>query len=289
MKFEVACPHSIEEALEYASRFEGSVAYLCGGTDLLIRLQKGDEKVGLVIDISQIPELAYVKLAEGRIKIGSATPFSRLAKNFSILQNANCLAQAASQVGSVQIRNRGTLGGNIASASPAGDSLPALLVLEAWLTLTRPEGRRRISFASFQSGHEVLKQKELITEIDFPAWSKEYLSDFHKLGSRTAVSIARLNMAWMFKVNSERNLIQEARLAVGALAKTPQRLQRIEQSLAHQIINQDLIQKTAEMLTETVDELIPGRYSQEYKRTAIKGFAYDMFESFLGKGYEQDE
>ncbi len=288
MGFEVACPHSIEEAFEYASRFEGPVAYLSGGTDLLVRLQKGEEKAGLVIDISQIPELAYVENDKDKIKIGSTTSFASLAKNGLILQHANCLAQAASQVGSVQIRNRGTIGGNIASASPAGDSLPALLVLEAWLTLNGPEGRRRVSFASIQSGQEELRQRELITEIDFPVSRNQYISGFHKLGSRKAVSIARLNMAWMLKINRENNLIQEARLAVGALGKTPLRLQRIEQALANQIINHDLLQKTAEMLTEIVDESIPGRPSQEYKRSAIKGLAFDMFEDFLVRWGEED-
>ena len=280
-KFKFACPQSIAEVKETLSRIQEEVVFISGGTDLVIQLNSGLIRPAWLIDLSQIPELNYIKEVEGRLKIGSATTFTQISESSLIAEKARCLGQAASQVGSTQIRNRATLGGNIAKASPAGDSLPALLALEAWVSILGPQGLRRVSFAQLQAENGTrLQAKELITEIDFPFEESQaegqIVSGFAKVGSRTAVTIARLNMAVRFEIDTRNGRIRGARWVVGALGRIPFRLEELELELHGKKVNQDLAWKIAVILTEAVDRAIPGRYSQEYKRQAIQGLGYDL-------------
>lgn len=276
-----ASPLTVSEGLELVSRIDEEVVYLNGGTDLVIQMQSGKQQPAWLIDLSQISELKFIKEDEGRIKIGSGTTFSQIGESSLIREKARCLSQAASQVGSTQIRNRATLGGNVANASPAGDSLPVLLALEAWVRIQGPQGSRRISFAEFQAENgSGLMEKELITEIDFPVWEPkekiQVISAFKKLGTRTAVSIARLNIAAWVEVDSDNETIHHSRWAVGALGRTPFRLEDLEQELQGKRIIPALAREIADRMTEVVDRAIPGRASQEYKRQAIHGLAYDL-------------
>ena len=280
-KLKFACPTSIAEVKATVYQIQEEVVFISGGTDLVIQLNNGQIRPAWLIDLSQIPELNYIKEVEGRLRIGSATTFTQISESSLIREKARCLGQAASQVGSTQIRNRATLGGNIAKASPAGDSLPALLALEAWVSILGPQGLRRVPFAQLQAENGAgLHAKELITEIDFPLCESQgeaqMVSGFAKVGSRSAVTIARLNMAVKFEIDSENGRIRGARWAVGTLGRTPFRLKELELELQGKIVDQDLAQEIADRLTEAVDRAIPGRYSQEYKRQAIQGLGYDL-------------
>lgn len=276
-------PETLNELLEGIAGYSGSIAFIAGGTDLIIDLRKGKKKPQLVVDLSQIPELSGVHEDKGRIHIGSATPFSLLAGHPLLLEKGLCLAQAAQKIGSEQIRNRGTLGGNIASASPAGDCLPVLLVLEAMITLLNPDSVLRLPLSQVLqgSGRTCLTLNELITKIDFPLLDGEYVSGFEKLGSRTAVTVARLNLAAVIKYDRENNFIKEARIAVGALGETAFRLPDLEKNLVGEI-NPLLLCRFEDMLTEAVDNAITGRDSHPYKREAIRGLAEDMFVNLFG-------
>ncbi len=281
-----ACPLTVSEGIETISRIDEEVVFLSGGTDLVIKLQSGEIEPAWLMDISLIPELKFIKEAGDRIMIGSGTTFSQLSESALVRQKARCLSQAASQVGSAQIRNRATIGGNIANASPAGDSLPALLVLEAWVSVIGPQGFRRVTFDQLQARDGYgLQKKELITEIDFPLWkpygNAQMISAFGKIGSRTAVSIARLNMAAMVEFDSKDQRILNSRWAVGALGLTPFRLETLERELQGKKVDQDLAEEIADHLTGVVDRAIPGRSSQGYKRQAIRGLAYDLLEDLF--------
>jgi len=282
------CPSTVTEGIETISGINEDVVFLSGGTDLVIRLENGQIQPAYLMDISLIPELKFIKEVDGRIKIGSGTTFTQIGENNLVREKARCLSQAASQVGSVQIRNRATLGGNIANASPAGDSLPVLLVLEAWVSLMGPKGFRRVPFAQLQAGEGMgLQAKELITEIDFSPWEPRgkahIVSAFGKLGSRTEVSIARLNMAAVVEFDAEEQRILDSRWAVGALGRIPFRLGELEREIKGKTVNQGLAEEVADHLTVVVDRAIPGRASQGYKRQAIRGLAYDLLEDLFPK------
>jgi carbon-monoxide dehydrogenase medium subunit len=277
---------SIAEVKDTLSRVQEDAVFISGGTDLIIQLNSGRIKPTWLVDLSQVAELNYIKEAEGRLRIGSTTTFTQISENDLIGWTARCLRQAVSQVGSAQIRNRATLGGNIAQASPAGDSLPALLALDAWVSILGPQGLRRISFAQLQTGKSIsLQAGELITEIDFPLWEAQpetqIVSGFAKVGSRTAVTIARLNMAAKLEIGTTDGRIRGARWVVGALGRTPFRLEKLELDLQGKIVDQDLAREITDHLSEAVDRAIPGRYSQEYKRQAIQGLGYDLLEDLF--------
>ncbi|MHB8077516.1 FAD binding domain-containing protein [Desulfosporosinus fructosivorans] len=276
-------PTTLNQLMEGVSDFNGSISFIAGGTDLVIDLRKGKKKPQLVVDLSQIPELSGVHEEDGRIHIGGATTFSLLARHPLILKKGLCLAQATRRIGSEQIRNRGTIGGNIASASPAGDCLPVLLVLEAMITIQDPISLRRLPLCQVLqgSGRTCLTSKEVITGIDFPLLDDEYVSGFEKIGSRTTVTVARLNMATVIKYDRENNFIKEARIALGALGETAFRLPDLEKNLLGEI-NPLLLRRFEDMLTEAVDNAITGRESHPYKREAIRGIAEDMFVNLFG-------
>lgn len=281
-ELQFACPQSIAEVREIISPIKDELAFISGGTDLVIQLNRRPCRPAWLIDLSQIPELNYIEEREGRLRIGSATTFAQISASRLVKERVRCLGQAAAQVGSAQIRNRATLGGNIAQASPAGDSLPALLALEAGLSILGPQGSRRVSFAEFQAGKgSGLQPKELITEIDFPLLESsretQITSGFAKVGSRSTVTIARLNMAVRLEFDSQSKEIKEVRWAVGALGKTPFRLGELELELQGKVINHNLVPLVGAGLSRAVDQAIPGRYSQEYKRKAIQGLVYDLF------------
>ena len=276
-----ASPLTVSEGLEMVSQIKEDVVFISGGTDLVIQLQSGKLQPAWIVDLSRIAELKYIKGEDGRITIGSGTTFSEISESGLLREKAQCLSQAASQVGSTQIRNRATLGGNIANASAAGDSLPALLALDAWVSILGPQGSRRVLFAEFQAGNGLgLKDKEWISGIDFPLWESQgktqIVSAFNKLGSRTAVTIARLNMAARVEVDPKNETILRSRWAVGALGRTPLRLEVLEQTLQGKRVRPELTREIADRLTEVVDLAIPGRASQEYKRQAIRGVVYDL-------------
>lgn len=282
--YDIFGPITLGNLMERVSSEKGSVAFLAGGTDLIIELKKGKMSPQLVVDLSQVQELNGVIVENGNLIIGGAVPFSQLVRDPLVCQKARCLAQAASKIGSVQIRNRGTLGGNIASASPAGDCLPVLLVLKAIIITLAPDGVRRIPINQvlIGRGRTCLRPKELITGIEIPLLEADYISGFEKIGSRTSVSIARLNMAAVINYDRKSKIIKEARIAVGALGETAFRLEKIEQKLLGQEINSSLLKGFEEMLMEAVDKAIPRRSSQPYKREAIRGLARDIFVNLFG-------
>jgi len=281
-------PLTVAEGLETISRMDEDVAFLSGGTDLIIKLQRGQLRPACLVDLSLIPELKFIKEVDGWVKIGSGTTFTQISESNLLREQASCLSQAAAQVGSAQIRNRATIGGNIANASPAGDSLPALLVLDAWINIAGPQGFRRVPFAQFQAEDgQGLQKKELITEIEFPIWKShgrtQITGAFGKIGSRTAVSIARLNMAAIVEYDAEEQRILNSRWSVGALGRIPFRLEELERGLQGKKVNSDFAEEVADHLTTVVDRAIPGRASQEYKRQAIRGLAYDLLEDLIPK------
>ncbi|KLU59804.1 nicotinate dehydrogenase FAD-subunit [Peptococcaceae bacterium CEB3] len=284
--FRLVCPSTLGEALAILADLHGEIIFLNGGTDLILQLKEGSRRADWLVDLSQLDELNYIQADRESIRIGGTTTFATTARSPLLWEEARCLAQAAAQVGSTQIRNRATLAGNIVTASAAGDSLPALLVLGAEVGILGPLGRRRVSLAQFLAEPgPALQRGEFIAEIELPRESGRgeswIVSAFGKVGSRSTVTIARLNMAVRLEAEAGDGRIQAAGVALGALGKTPFRTGQVERKLAGCQFSETLGRDLAEWLTAVVDEAIPGRYSQAYKREAIRGLAYDVWGELL--------
>jgi CO/xanthine dehydrogenase FAD-binding subunit len=274
-------PASVEELVSNLGIATDRSKILSGGTDLIIAMNKGKVVPDKVIDISGIEKLKGIKKENDIIKIGAATVFSEISCNEFIVKEAQCLAEASSTVGSTQIRNMATLGGNIANLSAAADAVPALIILNATMDIINSKGEiREISVEKYLEGSKesLLGHDECIMSIKLPVSSENAYSSFAKIGSRNTVTIARLNLALRFDYNAESMIIEKPAVALGAVGKTAFRATEIESVLEGQVFSDELIKLFADKLSKEVEKAIPGRYSLPYKRAAIKGAAYDVFD-----------
>ncbi len=221
---EVFTPGTIEEALAVLDRYRDRAKPIAGGTDLLIELDRA-EHTGLraLVDLTRIEGLDTIaELDGGRIGIGPLVTHNQCAVSEVIRAGALPLAQACWEVGSPQLRNRATVVGNLVTASPANDSISALAVLNAELTMESVDGRRTVSLAEFHTGvrKTVLEPNELVTGVTFDALGPDWKSVYVKLGLRKAqaISVVHLALALHVQPSAGRSTVTEARLALGSVA-----------------------------------------------------------------------
>ncbi len=216
-------PRSLDEALRML-RDEGPLLPLAGCTDLYVLLNFGTLPATRFLNLWNLDELRGIEQSSGTLLIGALTTYSEIIRSPDVQRHLPILAAAAREVGGVQIQNRGTLGGNIANGSPAGDTLPVLAVAEATVVLRSSSRERRVSFNEFYTGYRatVMRPNELIIAVEIPPIEGEQW--FRKVGTRAAQAISKLVMA---AVRSPR-----PRIALGSVAPTVVRLPRTEEALA---------------------------------------------------------
>jgi len=234
---------------------------IAGGTDILVRL-KDEFDWPFLIDISQIEELKGISKKSNLIQIGALITFTEIEKNESLKKYAEVLVQAAFIIGSPQIRNKGTIGGNIANASPAGDSLPPLYVLNAELELTSSSGTRRIPINEFFTGpgKSVLGNDEIISAINIPA-EEDLKGVFLRLGQRQSLAISKVSLALV--KNTKTN---EFRIALGSVAPTVVRAPKTEKLLSENSLNERLINEACETVCKETVPISDIRSEAEYRK-----------------------
>ncbi len=222
-RLELLQPRTVREALEML-RDEGPLVPLAGCTDVYVGLNFGTLPAKRFLDLWPLAELRRIGISEGALSIGALATYTEIMRSALVRRRLPILAAAAGEIGGVQIQNRGTLGGNVANGSPAGDSLPVLAVAEANLILASAGGDRRVSFNSFYTGYRqsVLRPDELITAVEIPR--VEGRQWFRKVGTRAAQAISKVVMA---AVRSDR-----PRVSLGSVAPTVVRLPETEAVLA---------------------------------------------------------
>ncbi len=234
----------------------------------------------LLVDLSGVDELHGVALGDGLVRVGAMCTFSQLQQDPVLLEHARCLADAAGTVGSVQIRNAATVGGNVANASPCGDSIPALLALEADAEVWDGRGGttlRPVAEIVTGPGRTSLAPDEVIAAFVLPMPPDGRRSAFAKVGSRTAVTVARLSVAVSVDVAADGQTFGEARVALGAVGETAFRDPLVEQTLAGRRATPATAMAFAEACAAAVCRSIPGRYSLGYKCRAAVGLADDVW------------
>lgn len=278
-------PDNLEGLIECLSNADENTGLVSGGTDFVIQLRQKKIYNGTIVDLSRIDGLKYIKEDGDKIRIGAGTTLTEVSENELIKKYLPALSEAAGQVGSTQIRNRGTIAGNIGNSSPCADTVPPLMAADATLKIVNGEGKiyeKTIDEAVFGSGRNNLKFDEAIIEIAFCRMSSEYISAFAKLGTRTAVTISKINAAVVLRYNRDENLIKEARVFLGALGPKAFRSEAAEEALISGNPSHELFKEFSEALTKQVDASIAGRSSQAYKRESIKGVAHDIFYKLFG-------
>jgi CO/xanthine dehydrogenase FAD-binding subunit len=222
-------PRSLDEALRRLGEAPDLLP-VAGCTDLMVADPLSRARMERVIDLTGVPELQGVREVPGGLEIGAATPFSVLRRSAALREAFPALAAAAAEIGGWQIQNRATLGGNVANASPAGDSLPVLLALGAVVVCAGPAGAREVPYDEFHTGYRktALARGEIIVRLRLPSPPAGAVQAFRKVGTREAQAISKVVVAMLARV--EGGQIAELRLAAGSVAPTPVRLRRAEEA-----------------------------------------------------------
>ena len=205
--FDYKIPNTIEEAIELLWEAEGKAKIIAGGTDLVIGLRNGDHTPQFIIDITRIEELRKIEEKNGTVSIGAAVTHSEIASSSLVKKYGKVLSDAASEIGSPQIRNLGTIGGNIVNASPAADTIPPLMVLNAMGRVVSREGEKEVPLSQlFKGPYETnLKPHELLVQITFQKLPPDMRSSFVRLARRDAMAIARMSVAIILQIGKRQN------------------------------------------------------------------------------------
>jgi CO/xanthine dehydrogenase FAD-binding subunit len=253
------------EAMKLLGQYGKKAVILAGGTDLVPRINTYGLKPGALIYVGKLG-LDYIKEEKGRMVIGAATPMAKIAGSKAVAKKAAALSEAALQAGTVAVRTAGTIGGNLANASPAADLATPLLVLDADLSLVSQKKKRMIALKDFFKGpgQTVLQPGEMIKEVSFPIPKGK--TAFVKLGRRKALTLSVVNAAVRLDVN--RKKCQEARIALGSVAPTPLRCPKAEGLLKDQEISRDLIAQCASEAMAASSPIDDQRASAWYRKKA---------------------
>jgi xanthine dehydrogenase FAD-binding subunit len=273
-ELEYHAAHDLKEALELAEQFGPRKRFLCGGTDVMVRLKEGLVKENVLVDLSHVAELRFIREESGVVHVGAGATHADLSASPIVRQHGRALALAASQVGGPQIRNMGTVGGNVANASPAGDTIPALIVLDAVVSIASRTGTRDVPIIDFFTGpgRSVLAPEELVTELHFPATGPAELTGFGKLGARQAMTISTANVALYLRIGANRRIV-EARIAFGSVAPTVVRAHKTEQMFCQlaPVLLWDAIRGAAQMAWKEVAPIDDLRATAVYRKEAVVG------------------
>lgn len=258
-------PTTLEEAVALLGETRG-VKVIAGGTDLIVKTRDGAPVPEALVDIGQIKELDYVCEGAGMLRIGALTTHSDVLRSSLVSEKVPVLAQAVGAIGCVQIRNRGTIGGNLCNASPAADTAPPLLVLDAHLKVVSSRGTRIIPLTGFfrGPGETALMEDELLCEVQIPIPGEDVGMGFHKLGRRRAHTLSLVSAAASLKVDD--GMCGEARVALGAVAPTPLRVWGVENRLMGRRLTEELVKGAAAAAMEEVRPITDVRASAEYRR-----------------------
>ena len=272
-----------KEALELLEKYGEQAQVIAGGTDMVIELRNEKIDPEVIIDISSIEEIKYIKENDGYIYLGAGTTFTDVAYSELLDERLSGLKKSARLVGSPLIRNRGTVGGNICHGSPAADIVPPLLALDAVVTIKSNENTReeRLEDIFLGKGSVDLKPGEMLTDIKFKKPVESQNLGFSKLGLRNALAISRICIGVYLEV--EDNKIQDIKVASGALGVNGMRERAVEESIIGLPVNKETLDTGAKQMVKSVEERLKGRSSLEYKGKAVKSLFIEAIELAIGK------
>jgi CO/xanthine dehydrogenase FAD-binding subunit len=276
-RFSSLKPETKEEAVSYLAEVEDAVL-LAGGTDLLVRMKRG-ESHRHVIDIAGIQDLSGSFHEGPRIRIGPASTHSRISADPLILDSAPSLAEAAGGIGSPQVRNMGTIGGNLANASPCADSIAPLLIHDAILTIESARGKRMEGLEQFIPApyQTTLTGREMLSDISIDTL-RGYREGYRRVAKRATWAVSRLGIAWAMREDGDRFL--DIRLAIGSCTPQPFRARSVEAFLKGQKRQKEVVAEAVRLSLDEIRRRSGERPSFVYKLPVIR----DLLLQILGNG-----
>jgi len=272
-RFEYLSPRTVNEAIGLLKQHGGKVKVLAGGTDLVPQMKWGEIKPEYILSLSQVPDLAQIQFHHTTgLKLGALTKIRAIEKSDTIKEFYPILAQAASVIGSVEIRNRGTVGGNLCNAAPSADMVPSLLVLNARAVIASESGERVIPLEDFfvGPGKTVLSGGEILIRLEVPTMKPNSAGEYIKLGNRNAMEIALIGVAALITLEQGNDTCEEARLALATAAPTPIRVKEAEGVLTGKKLDEEVIELAAETASKEASPRSSWRASEEYRREMIR-------------------
>lgn len=281
-------PHSIQNALQLLADHGQEARLIAGGTDLIVELERGLRSPRVIIDISRIPGLDEIRQDDGkRIHLGPLVTHNQVVASQVCNDRAFPLVKACWEVGAPQIRNRGTVAGNLITASPANDTIPPLWAMNASLSLQSVRGSRTVPLPEFFTGvrQTVLEPDEMVVDISFDPLDDDQVGTFLKLGLRRAQAISVVNVAVV--LNMLGDSVTHARIALGSVAPTIVRAENAERFLAGKVLTRDVRARAGELAAQTIIPISDLRGSAEYRRYMAATLTRHALEE-LAEGTERD-
>jgi carbon-monoxide dehydrogenase medium subunit len=273
-------PRSVSEALSVLAKHGAEAKIIAGGTDVMVDIKFKEEPGGLV-NIKKIPGLSGISENGAGLRIGPLTTIRDIETNTLVRDKLPVLWEAAHQFASLQVRNTATIGGNICRASPSGETLAPLLVLDAKAKLAFGDGEKIVPFRSFFQGpgKSSTGNTGLLIEIDVPYPQPGSKSVYLKHAVRGAMDIAMVGVAVLMTPDSGKNNIEEVRIGLGAVAPTPVRAPKTEALLRGKPLSASLLREAAALAASESSPITDQRSSAEYRRWIV--------EALTRKGLEQ--
>lgn len=273
-------PEAVMEALMILEREGDNLMPVAGCTDVSVLKEEKKLDQYSFLDLSYIKDLKFIEERDGYIYIGPLSTHGEIAGSGLIKQKAYVLASACASVGSPQVRNRATIGGNICHASPSGDSIPALYILDAEFKLESKGKSRFVKATNYFTGpgKTIRTDQELLSAIRFKPLGDIYFSDFIKLGQRKALACAKVSMA--FGANITDNKLEDVRISLGAVAPTVVRTSKTEEYLNGKEINDEVVESACKIIKTEVSPITDLRSTDKYRRQ----MAGVLLEKLINKG-----
>ncbi|MCK4257645.1 MAG: xanthine dehydrogenase family protein subunit M [Halanaerobiales bacterium] len=279
-QFQYLVPKTVEEACQFLVEYGPGAIVLCGGTDVVVRMRDGVIKPEYLVDIKKIPELNKIHYDETvGLTIGATATLNEISNSEVVQKYYSVLSDGAHEIGSLQVRNRGTLVGNICNASPLADTAPALLVYNAKVKIQGIQGTRVVPIGEFFTGpgSTVLESGEIVTEVIIPPIT-DAEGKYFKHARRKAVDLSSIGVAVLVLGKNE-NEISEVRIALAAVAPTPVRAKNTEALLKNAKITPELLEKVKETVLTDISPISDIRASKEYR--------YEISSVLVKRGIEE--
>jgi CO/xanthine dehydrogenase FAD-binding subunit len=283
-EYELVTPNSLPAVLSLLAQEPGAWLPIAGGTDVMVQFSAGVLRVHKLISIWNLPELRKIEIADDEIRIGAGSTYADLQDNATLQREFPLLVTASRWTGGIANQNRGTLGGNIVNASPAADSLPALLVYEAELVLVSARGERRLPYNGFHVGYRKtqLSTDELIRTICLRRRYSGYHAHTRKVGARNAQAISKVCLAALAKFNG--TVVEDVRLAMGSVAPVPLRLTETESAIEGKVLDAQLVTTARNMAASEVRPIDDIRSTARYRAAVAGNLVAEFLEQLSTNG-----
>jgi CO/xanthine dehydrogenase FAD-binding subunit len=267
-EFDYVRPSSLQEACAALVCDDRSVRPLAGGTDLLVQMREGGLRPRALVSLRDVPGLRFIRLGDGgSLQIGAATTLSAIENSPEVREHFPAIAEAASFIGSVQVRDRATIGGNLCNAAPSADTAPILIAYGALATMSDGRAERTVPLEEFFTGpgQTVLKPGELLTAITIPAPAARTFGKYYKT-FRSAMDCCTVGVGVCAVFADGSRMLEDVRLVMGAVAPTPMRALACEELLRGQALDDELIAQVGVRAAAEIKPITDVRASAEYRK-----------------------